>query len=77
MPSIPSLGDILGGQIGEMMGVISDAGSILGSLSSPDRLLEQMCSMANNELQGYFGNLDSRFNAAAEDTFSPVTDRVE
>ncbi len=77
MPSIPSLGDIIGGQVGEIMGAVNNVGNMLGSLSSPDRLMEQVCSMANNELQGYFGNLDSRFNAAAEDTFSPVTDRVE
>ena len=69
MPTIPSLGDILGGQIGELMGTIND-------LANPQRLIEQVCSAANKQIQGYFGDLNETFNRAAESSFSPITDRV-
>ena len=76
MPAIPSLGDIIGGQIGEMMGQIGNIGNMIGNLANPERLLEQVCSAGNSMLQGYFGDLNESFRGAAEDAMSPITDRV-
>jgi hypothetical protein len=77
MPTIPSLGDILGGQIGEMMGNIGNIGNMVGNLTNPDRLIQQVCSAANSSLQSMFGNPNDAFENAAQGLFEPVTDRVE
>ncbi len=77
MPQIPSLGDILGGQMGEMMGQMGNVGNMISGMASPDRLLEQVCSAANDGLQGMFGNQNDAFEGAARDMMEPVTDRVE
>ena len=77
MPQIPSLGDILGGQMGEMMGQMGNVGNMISGMASPDRLLEQVCGAANDGLQGMFGDLDSRFNSAAENMMEPITDSVQ
>ncbi len=74
MPQIPSLGDILGGEIGEIMGTV---GGVVGALGNPERMMEQVCSMANSALQGLLGGGGGgAFEAAAENTFSPITDTV-
>ena len=74
MPQLPSLADIIGGQIGEIMGQIGNIASII---QSPERILEQVCSMANSALQDSFGNLSNAFEGAAENALSPVADRFE
>jgi len=75
MPQIPSLGDILGGQIGELTGALGGLGNI-ADLANPERLLEQVCSAGNDMLQGAFGDLNSSFEGAAEGIMNPITDRV-
>jgi hypothetical protein len=40
-------------------------------------MLEQVCSMANESIQGYLGDLNSSFSGAAERAMSPITDRVD
>jgi hypothetical protein len=78
MPQIPSLGEILGGQMNQIMGgAMGNIGNIVGSLGNPERMLEQVCSAANNSLQSMFGDLNSRFNDAAQEAMEPITDRVE
>jgi len=59
------------------MGQIGNVGNMISGMASPDRLLEQVCSAANDGLQGMFGNQNDAFEGAARDMMEPVTDRVE
>ena len=67
MPEIPSLSEIIGGKVGELA----------GAFTSPDRMIEQVCSAADSSLQGFFGDLNGTFEKAAEDSLSPISDVLD
>lgn len=68
MPEMPSLSSVLNGRVGEIISGLDNL--------NPDRYIEQICSAANSGLQGYFGDLGSVFDSAADATLDPITDSL-
>jgi hypothetical protein len=70
MPQIPSLSNILGGKIAEIQGAIQG----VADLANPERLLQKVCSGANDKVKGLFGAATDKFKDAADAVTTPITD---
>lgn len=70
VPALPSLTDIMNNKLGEITGAIA---------SVPDRLIGQVCSVANSQLSGItdrVNSIDNVFEDALDQSLSPITDRI-
>jgi hypothetical protein len=72
MPQIPSLDQIIGGQVAEITGAVTAAANML----NPERLFQQACQAGNSAIQGITGDISNTFEDAADVKLNPITDAL-